>query len=158
MRTCCRQSADKIDANINDDEAREIYLALKKELAPDLEAAGREHVGRAEFESVYTQFRGISGTPLRDSFHLGQTIVNDYGRPYEEGFNNYTGFNVRAEAGRFRFISGANISTRRAPQVIRRRCLRYLSDNVDHIPIATNPVQATIPLGTDSRARTISGF
>ena len=28
---------------------------------------------------------------FRDSYHLGQTIVNDYGRPYASGFNNYTG-------------------------------------------------------------------
>src|SRR5271167_1328869 len=61
-------SADKIDANINDDEAREIYLALMKELAPDVAATSAGRIGRAQFESVYSQFRGISGTPLRDSF------------------------------------------------------------------------------------------
>jgi len=45
--------------------------------------------------------RGISGTPLRDSFHLGSTIVNDYGRPFENGFNNYTGASGYASMGRF---------------------------------------------------------
>jgi hypothetical protein len=45
--------------------------------------------------------RGISGTPLRDSFHLGSTIINDYGRPYENGFNNYSGASGYATAGRF---------------------------------------------------------
>ena len=30
------------------------------------------------------QLGGIAGTPLNDSFYLGQTIVNDYGRPYQE--------------------------------------------------------------------------
>jgi hypothetical protein len=52
-------------------------------------------------ESAYTRLLGISGTPLRDSFHLGQTIVNDYGRPYESGFNAIAGFSTIAEAGRF---------------------------------------------------------
>jgi hypothetical protein len=45
--------------------------------------------------------RGISGPPLRDSFHLGSTIINDYGRPYENGINNYTGASGYATAGRF---------------------------------------------------------
>jgi hypothetical protein len=35
---------------------------------------------------------GISGQTLRDSYHLGQTIAQDYGRPYEPGVNNITGF------------------------------------------------------------------
>ncbi len=45
--------------------------------------------------------RAISGTPLRDSFHLGSTIINDYGRPYESGFNNYSGVSGYAAASRF---------------------------------------------------------
>jgi hypothetical protein len=42
---------------------------------------------------------GISGTPVRDGFHFGQTIINDYGRPYWTGFNNITGLTADAEAG-----------------------------------------------------------
>ncbi len=45
--------------------------------------------------------RAVSGTPLHDSFHLGSTIINDYGRPYENGFNNYMGASAYASAGRF---------------------------------------------------------
>jgi hypothetical protein len=44
---------------------------------------------------------GISGTPINDSYHFGQTIINDYGRPYQEGFNAITGFSARAEDMRF---------------------------------------------------------
>src|ERR1700734_807317 len=53
-----QESADKIDAATNDDEAREIFLAVRRELAPDQETPG-EHVAHAEFDSVYTQLRGI---------------------------------------------------------------------------------------------------
>lgn len=52
-------------------------------------------------ESVYTRAMGISGQTLRDSYHLGQTISEDYGRPYEPGFNNVTGFSTLNEYGRF---------------------------------------------------------
>lgn len=51
--------------------------------------------------SVYTRLMGINGSILQDSFHLGQTYFNDYGRPHEPGFNNYTGFSALAERGRF---------------------------------------------------------
>src|ERR1039458_6414141 len=57
---------------------------------------GGEHV-----ESLYSVARAISDTPLRDSFHLGSTIINDYGRPYENGFYNYSGASGYATAGRF---------------------------------------------------------
>jgi hypothetical protein len=50
---------------------------------------------------VYSVARAISGTPLSDSYHLGSTIVNDYGRPYSHGFNNYSGVSGYASAGRF---------------------------------------------------------
>ncbi|MBW4037900.1 MAG: capsule assembly Wzi family protein [Acidobacteria bacterium] len=52
-------------------------------------------------QAVYTRAMGITGQTLRDSFHLGQTIAEDYGRPYEQGFNNITGFATVNEYGRF---------------------------------------------------------
>ena len=45
----------------------------------------------AQVNSVYTRMTGISGTPVRDSYHFGQTLINDYGRPYWTGFNDITG-------------------------------------------------------------------
>ena len=44
---------------------------------------------------------GISGQPLNDSYHLGQTIINNYGHPYQEGFNTYDGFSAYGTAGRY---------------------------------------------------------
>jgi hypothetical protein len=82
-------------------EARAIYDALSRELHDDMEGPCGRHQGNARIESVYELARGISGTPLRDSFHLGSTIVNDYGRPYENGLNNYSGASGYASAGRF---------------------------------------------------------
>jgi hypothetical protein len=82
-------------------EAREIYNALNRELHSDMEGPCGAHEGNTHIESVYTLARGISGTPLHDSYHLGSTIVNDYGRPFENGFNNYSGASGYASAGRF---------------------------------------------------------
>jgi hypothetical protein len=83
------------------DEAQGIYNALMHELRDDTQGPCLARHGSSRIESVYSVARGISGTPLRDSFHLGSTIVNDYGRPYENGFNNYSGASGYASAGRF---------------------------------------------------------
>ncbi len=52
-------------------------------------------------ESAYAGARIISGTVLRDSWHLGQSFINDYGRPYSNGFNSYNGASGAAEVGPF---------------------------------------------------------
>ena len=90
----------------NSDEAKEILVALEREVreeTPGALSAGNDRGSVYGVKSAYTQVRGISGQTLRDSYHLGQTIVNDYGRPYEGGFNSYTGFSVLGEHGRFSF-------------------------------------------------------
>lgn len=139
-------TADKIEDNPDDTEARELYLALEDEFKNDQEnpAAGR---AQAEFESAYTILRGITDTPLNDSYHLGQTIVNDYGRPYQQGFNNYTGFSARGQAGRFSLYFRGEYQHAPNATGYSLPMATYLSVNIDGIPLATNPIQATIPLG-----------
>src|SRR6266567_870256 len=83
------------------DQAQEIYEALAHELRYDMAGPCLAYKGNTRIESVYTIARAITGTPLRDSYHLGSTIINDYGRPYSNGFNNYTGASGYASAGRF---------------------------------------------------------
>jgi hypothetical protein len=82
-------------------EAEGLYDALTRELHNDTEGPCLAHKGNARIESTYTVARAISGTPLRDSYHLGSTIINDYGRPYENGFNNYSGASGYATSGRY---------------------------------------------------------
>src|SRR4029077_3455051 len=53
----------------------------------------------ASVDSLYLRSTTITGSPLRDGFHFGQTLINDYGRPYGEGFNAIAGITAHAEAG-----------------------------------------------------------
>jgi hypothetical protein len=92
---------DDADPGPVTDEAQSIYEAINRELTASTQGPCGRLEGQAGFDSVHTIFRGISGTPLDDSFHLGQTIVNDYGRPYQNGLNNYTGASGYVSAGRF---------------------------------------------------------
>ncbi len=93
------------DAGPLTDEAQSIYKALQHELSPDLSGPCLRYQGHSRIESVYTVVRGMTGTPLRDSFHLGSTVINDYGRPYEGGVNNYSGVSGYATAGPFTFYA-----------------------------------------------------
>ena len=43
----------------------------------------------------------IAGKPLTDGYHFGQTVVNDFGRPDEQGFNNVSGMSGWAADGPF---------------------------------------------------------
>lgn len=87
----------------SDREAKKIYDALTAEFVQETGRLDGQPNVEAGIDSIYTRVTGISGPPLRDSYHFGQTLVNDYGRPYGEGFNNVSGVTAHAVAGPFAF-------------------------------------------------------
>lgn len=82
-------------------QASRLQTELKNEFQPELDALAGGNDRILRLESVYANSMGITGTPLNDSYHFGQTIINNYGRPYQEGFNTYDGFSAYGTAGRF---------------------------------------------------------
>lgn len=68
-----------------------LYESLAKEFSPEISLLSGGDNRAAHVESVYSRVMAISGEPLRDGFDFGQTIINDYGRPYAEGFNSIVG-------------------------------------------------------------------
>ena len=84
-------------------EAASIQSTLAREFGDEIERLGGATNLGAAIESLYTRTSAISGSPLNDGFHFGQTIVNDFGRPYGEGFNNVSGVTARAVAGPLAF-------------------------------------------------------
>jgi hypothetical protein len=82
-------------------EASALVDALETEFADELKVLQKGSKPGIRLESVYSRMTGISGKPLADSYHFGQTIINDYGRPFEQGFNDISGFSGYATAGRF---------------------------------------------------------
>jgi hypothetical protein len=82
-------------------EESRIVDVLRREFAGDLETSGTQPSKMISIDELYTRGQVISGTPLNDSFHFGQTLYNDYGRPYWKGFNNISGVSGSAVAGRF---------------------------------------------------------
>ncbi|MDR3742084.1 MAG: capsule assembly Wzi family protein [Terracidiphilus sp.] len=142
---------DDADPGPATDEAEAIYESLLRELHPDIEGPCLNAQGNSRLETVYTVARGISGTPLHDSFHLGQTIINDYGRPYENGFNSYSGASGSLSAGRFFLYARGEFEAAPSATGYGTALAQTLS-NIDRIPFI-NPAtglpyyQATIPRG-----------
>jgi hypothetical protein len=80
-------------------EAQQLYSALAGEFAAERARWEGAANRAARLDSVYLRATAIAGRPLRDGYHFGQTLTNDYGRPYAAGFNHLTGFSAHAVAG-----------------------------------------------------------
>jgi hypothetical protein len=142
------------DAGPATDEATRIYTALTRELRYNTQNQCLAPEDKVRVESVYSVARGISGTPLRDSYHLGSTIINDYGRPYQGGFNNYTGVSGYASAGRFLLhVRGEFHEAPSAAGYSNALAQTLANQDVGAFPVANNPttgspyIQTTIPQG-----------
>ncbi len=102
---CARLVVEAQD-QINEDDpdesaASHLYHALQTEFSPEEDLLGGGNNASANLESVYTRSTEIAGKPLTDGYHFAQTMTNDYGRPYEQGYNNVSGVSGWAEDGPF---------------------------------------------------------
>jgi Capsule assembly protein Wzi len=79
-------------------EARQLFNVLAQELSDDRDALDPDRSNaHAELDRLYGRAMYIGGRPLNDSSHFGSTLINDFGRAYEGGFNGLAGFSARAE-------------------------------------------------------------
>ena len=154
MRPWTRQAVlhvlDESEDNIREsdsDEAKGIFTAVTRELhneVPDSEGRRQTLYG---IESVYARGMGIGGPILRDSFHLGQTIANDYGRPYQTGFNSVIGFTTVNEYSRFSLYVRGEYQHSPSAVGYTPALAQYLSLADGIIYTGGNLQQSTIPLG-----------
>jgi membrane-associated phospholipid phosphatase len=95
------EAEDRIQDASPEPESLNIFDSLRKEFSSELSLLAGGSNNSAHLESVYTRVTQISGPPLTDGFHFGQTLINDFGRPFEQGFNSVSGFSGWATAGRW---------------------------------------------------------
>jgi len=100
-RTSClrilEETYPKLQDAPKDQEAWRIFQTLAVEFGAE---AGQTNP-QAKLYDAYTRNMYIQGRPINDSFHFGQTLINDYGRPYQEGFSALDGFTAWAEGYHF---------------------------------------------------------
>lgn len=122
------------DGEEENEEAWRLFRELEREFTQELEANRTGGNRAVRLESVYMRTLGISGKPLTDGFHFGQTIVNDFGRPYQEGFNMVAGASAWAVRGRFyAYFRGEYQHAPGAPALSDE--IRQLIADVDQVPI-----------------------
>ena len=165
----------KDDGDVSAGEAQEIYEALNRFLHADVQGPCLAEQGNTRIESVYTLARAIRGTPLDDSYHLGSTVINDYGRPYENGFDNYTGASGYAAMGRFVLYARGEFQGAPSAAGYSPALGQALSCQVDGMSYLTQPApppnppvvvclnypQATIPQGpiaTSTQGRFLEAY
>jgi len=100
----CARLTEEADENLQQDpdpsaRAADLQASLQREFSyeENLLSGGRNFT--ANVESIYARVVSISGPPLTDSYHFGQTISYDFARPLERGTNGQAGGSVRAAAG-----------------------------------------------------------
>jgi membrane-associated phospholipid phosphatase len=104
-RECMRQ-IDEADYTTQDLPPDSDIARMVQSLHDEFKADGQSHESFS-VDSVYTRYMNINGPPLRDSYHFGNTLWNDFGRPFDQGSNVYTGASVSAVYGRlFWYASG----------------------------------------------------
>jgi hypothetical protein len=134
-------------------EADRLQTALQNEFQSEysvLSGEGKEQSVRVE--SVYSNVTVISGKPLNDSYHFGQTIIDDFGRPYQKGFNTYDGFSGYATTGPFAvYMRGEFQSAPAAPAypLAAREAIATADDN---------PVQPATPVAAADQFRLLDTY
>ena len=89
------------DLKISDPDSTQAVARLRVEFLYELGILDGFANRSAGMRNAYVRITGISGAPLRDAYHFGQTIYDDFGRPYGEGFNAVGGVDLHAEYGPF---------------------------------------------------------
>lgn len=136
-------------------EATLLYAELSREFAIEM---GKEPNGSVEsanltFDSAYVRATNIAGKPLTDGFHFSQTLVNDFGRPYQEGFNTVGGTAVRGSAGPLSFYVREEFQ--RAPGA------PALPDNTAHVISAADygtPLISPVATPATTRGRLLDAY
>ena len=88
------------DAGDENSEPQELVNELEREFRPEMEPPDAVD-GSFRLESLYSRTEYISGLPLRDGYHFAQTQINDFGRPYGQGWNSVNGFSAYSTWGRW---------------------------------------------------------
>jgi hypothetical protein len=94
-------------------DAAALLRNLKEEFSAERQRMDGARNLEFRLESVDERSTEIAGRPLTDGYHFAETIVDDYGRPFGQGVNNYTGLSFRATAGSF--AAYARVEIQRVP-------------------------------------------
>jgi membrane-associated phospholipid phosphatase len=152
---CARLISEAADSAVDDgsSQVEELYQSLSEEFANEFSLEGGERNDHAQVESVYQRSVGISGKPLTDGYHFGQTIQNDYGRPFQKGFNIVAGTSSWASMGPFVMYARGEYQYAPSGPAPSQAVVNFIS-NADFLP-ANAP---SIPIAATNRFRLLDAY
>ena len=152
---CARLLNEASDLTSEDDpaEVQELFQSLSEEFGNESTLEGGQRNVHAQIESVYQRSLGISGSPLTDGYHFGQTVLNDYGRPFQRGFNTVDGTSSWAVAGPFVIYARGEYQYAPSGPTPSPAVLNFISD-VDYLP-ANAP---SLPIAATSRFQLLDTY
>ena len=140
-----------LDDNVPEDITN-IQHQLEREFAYERGLLDGKSNLTARVESVYARGVSVSGPALIDSYHLGQTLSYDYGRPFRRGTNEQVGSSMWAAAGPFTiYVRGEFQHAASAPAF--SDAVRNAFATRDLIPVAP-----AIPFAAVNRPHLIEGY
>lgn len=153
---CARLVSEAADHYVDGEEPSafgRLYESLSQEFAYESKLMAGEKNGRAQLESVYARFTNVSGPPLTDNYHFGQTILNDFGRPYERGFSSVEGISAWTAAGPFVIYMRGEYQHAPSAPAPSQAVLAFIS-GADGIP----PGAPATPIATTNRFRLLDWY
>jgi membrane-associated phospholipid phosphatase len=129
-----------------------IQKQLEQEFAYEMRLLDGKENKTAQVESVYMRAVSISGPVLTDSYHFGQTLSDDFGRPFQRGTNGQVGSSMWAAAGPFTiYVRGEFQHAPSAPP---------LTDAERNVIASTDlvPIPAATPFASVNHAHLLEGY
>jgi membrane-associated phospholipid phosphatase len=153
---CARQVNEAAELQPDADapsEIQELLHALTQEFATEFQLMSGETNVHAQVESVYARAMGISGKALTDNHHFGETVLNDYGRPFQEGFNSIVGTSAWTVAGPFVMYARGEYQSAPSAPSLSPPALGFISSE-DGLP----PNPPSMPVAAISRFRLLDAY
>ncbi|WP_160115133.1 capsule assembly Wzi family protein [Bryocella elongata] len=150
---CARLLAEAHDTvDLSDSVAATLLAALDVEFRDETAVIDGGHNASARSDEAYARIVAIGGTPIRDGFHFASTIVDDFGRPFGQGANSYSGLAAHAQWGPLAIYGRAEYQYASAMPPYSTSTQQYLNA-FDVAPYGWN-----LRFGTTSRLRPVEAY
>jgi membrane-associated phospholipid phosphatase len=134
-------------------EVQQLSQSLSEEFGHELGLMSGEGNVHTQVEAIYQRSLGISGKPLTDGYHFGQTVLNDYGTPFQEGFNTVIGTSGWTTAGPFVIYARGEYQYAPSAPATSPAALSFIS-TADYLP----PNAPSTPIATITRFRPLDAY
>jgi hypothetical protein len=134
-------------------QLQEFFRALSSEFTAESVLMSGDRNLHVQLESIYQRSLAVSGAALADGYHFGQTVLNDFGRPLQQGLNNVSGTSAWAVAGPFVIYARGEYQYAPSAPAPSQAVLDFIS-NRDYLPANALP----LPINSTARFHLLEAY